>query len=71
VQNDRDVPMQGLSVYGTINLRDQGYQKIRTGTHRFGMFRHPTFFLMCTQGFLWAEDQQIQEVKNIIYFFWS
>jgi hypothetical protein len=41
-KNDRDVSMQGHFVSGTIHLGDQGSQKIRTGTHRFGTSRHPT-----------------------------
>ena len=34
--------MQGHCVSGTIHLGDQGFQKISTGTHRFGTSRHLT-----------------------------
>jgi len=34
--------MKGHCVLGTIYLRDQGTQNIRTGTHRFGTSRHTT-----------------------------
>jgi len=36
MQNDRDVSMQGHCVSGTIHLANQGFQKIRAGTHRSG-----------------------------------
>jgi len=42
VQSDRDGSMQRHCVSGTIHLGDQGSQKIRAGTHRFGTSRHPT-----------------------------
>ena len=42
VQNCRDGSMQGHCVSGKIHIGDQGSQIIRTGTHRFGMSRHPT-----------------------------
>ena len=42
VQNDRDVSLQGYCIFGTIDLGDQGSQNNHTGTHCFGMSRHPT-----------------------------
>jgi len=39
---DRDATIQGHCVSRTINVGDQGSQKIRTGTHRFGTSFHPT-----------------------------
>jgi len=35
--------MQGHYVSETIHFGIQGFQNIRTGTHRFGTSRHPTF----------------------------
>jgi len=40
--DDRDVSMQGHCVPWMINFGDQGSQKTRSGTHRFGTSYHHT-----------------------------
>jgi len=61
MQNGRDVSMQGHCVSGTIHFGDQGSQKIRTGTHRFGTSRHPTKITVADAG------TKVDDVNKCLY----
>jgi len=61
VQHDRDASVQGHCVSGTIHLWDQGSQKFRTGTHRFGTSRYPTKWL-CTFYFWWIRSYHLVQI---------
>jgi len=56
--------MQGHCVSGTTHLGEQGSQKIRTGTHRFGTSRHPSVpiptYLRWSQVMRWRPAPAVQ-----------
>jgi len=69
VQSDRDVSMKGHYVTGTIHLGDQWSQNIRTGTHSFGTYRHPTLLIsVVTDNKFWMSPLQLVQttVENFL-----